>query len=357
MNHLDLFSGIGGFALAASWVWPDYNPVAFCEIDPFCQKVLKKHWPDVPVIPDIRKIRQQKPLKMHTGYDYGTVDLISGGFPCQPFSAAGKRAGTRDDRYLWPEMLRVISEIRPRWVVAENVSGLVSIDKGLVLERVLTDLESEGYQVQPFVIPACAVGAPHRRDRIWIVGYSQCPGGSPRREGCITEQAKKQNGRHGSSQICRKRGKEASIQGCDVANPTQQLHNRPGIELETGREEHSDGGGDVADTGLLRPPKHEKQAAWIEQCGEDATDTRSQRLQGGQQQAVFREGRWKEGRAATQCRDAWDKPWIEAAQRFCRVAHGLPRGMDRTNRLKALGNAIVPQVAAEIFKAIKEADK
>ena len=130
---LDLFSGIGGFSLAAQWVWGDeLEIVAFCEIDKFCQKVLHKHWPNVPI------------------------------------SVAGKRKGKEDNRFLWPEMFRVIKEIRPRWIVAENVTGIVR----MVLDDCLSDLEGEGYSTQPIIIPACAVNAPHRRDRVWITAYS-----------------------------------------------------------------------------------------------------------------------------------------------------------------------------------------
>jgi len=138
--------------------------VAFCEIDPFCRKVLRKHWPDIQIFEDITKLR---------GSDIEQpVDIVCGGFPCQPFSCAGKRKGTEDNRFLWPEMLRIISEVKPAWVIAENVGGLLSQQDGMVFENCCADLENQGYEVQPFIIPACAVGAPHRRDRVWIVGNS-----------------------------------------------------------------------------------------------------------------------------------------------------------------------------------------
>ncbi len=166
MRHLDLFSGIGGFALAASWVWEEeHEIVSFCEIDPFCQKVLKKHWPDVPIVSDIREMK---------GSDFVQVDLLTGGFPCQPFSTAGKRKGKADDRFLWPEMLRIISEAKPSWIIGENVPGIASIDYGMVVRQVLSDLEEKGYRVlPPFLIPACSINALHTRERIWFVAYSQ----------------------------------------------------------------------------------------------------------------------------------------------------------------------------------------
>jgi DNA-cytosine methyltransferase len=160
--HASLFTGIGGFDLAASWV--GWQNVFQCEIDPFCQNVLKYQFPQCDLFSDIRTSNFNK--------YHGKIDIISGGFPCQPFSLAGKRKGTNDDRYLWAEMLRVIREVQPRWVVAENVCGLLSMQSGMVFERVCADLENAGYAVQPFVIPACAVGAPHRRDRVWIVARS-----------------------------------------------------------------------------------------------------------------------------------------------------------------------------------------
>ena len=146
MNHLDLFSGIGGFALAASWA--GINTVAFCEIEPFAQKVLKKNFPSVPVFPDICKLKRSDINE--------TVDIITGGFPCQPFSVAGKKRGADDDRDLWPQMFRVIKEFKPTWVIGENVANFV----GMAFQRTKTDLESEGYEVQPLIIPACGVNAP-----------------------------------------------------------------------------------------------------------------------------------------------------------------------------------------------------
>ena len=158
-RHASLFTGIGGFDLAASWM--GWQNVFQCEIEPFCQKVLKHHFPQCEFYEDIRTSDFSK--------YHGTVEIITGGFPCQPFSVAGKRKGTDDDRFLWSEMYRALREVQPRWVVAENVCGLLTLQSGVVFERVCADLENAGYAVQPFIIPACAVGAPHRRDRVWIV--------------------------------------------------------------------------------------------------------------------------------------------------------------------------------------------
>jgi DNA (cytosine-5)-methyltransferase 1 len=157
MTHLDLFSGIGGFALAARWA--GFETVQFVEIEPYAQKVLAKNFPDVPIHDDI---------KTFSADEFYGVGLLTGGYPCQPFSQAGKRRGKEDDRHLWPEMFRIIKECRPTWICCENVVGHIKLG----LDEVLTDLENEGYSCQSFVIPACAKDAPHRRDRLWIVANS-----------------------------------------------------------------------------------------------------------------------------------------------------------------------------------------
>ncbi len=159
MNHGSLFNGIGGFQLAAQEA--GWNNVFSCEIDAFCNQVTKYHFPNCRQYGDIRKTNFRKYR--------GKIDVLTGGFPCQPFSVAGKRLGTEDNRNLWPEMLRVIRDVSPRWVVAENVLGIVSWSKGLVFEQVQADLEAEGYEVQSYVLPAAGVGAPHRRYRVWFV--------------------------------------------------------------------------------------------------------------------------------------------------------------------------------------------
>lgn len=163
MTHASLFSGIGGFDLAAEWI--GWENLFHCEWNPFGQRVLKHHFPNSISYNDITKTD----FTIHRGQ----VDILTGGFPCQPYSSAGKRLGKEDERHLFPEMLRTIEQVQPRWVVGENVLGIVNWGGGLVFEEVQTDLEAKGYEVQAFILPACAKNAPHRRDRVWFVAYSE----------------------------------------------------------------------------------------------------------------------------------------------------------------------------------------
>ena len=245
MTHASLFSGIGGFDLAAEWM--GWENLFHCEWNPFGQQVLKHHFPKSISYNDITKTD----FSIHRGQ----VDILTGGFPCQPYSSSGKRLGTEDERHLWPEMLRTIQEVQPRWVVGENVLGLTNWNGGLVFNEVQVELEAKGYEVQAFILPACAKNAPHRRDRVWFVAYSN-------KVGFPTKMA---NG---------KLGREFGFTKCDKSN-------------------------------------------------------------------------------------VWDTFAIESA--ICGENDGLPTELDsislskyRKESLMAYGNAIVPQVAYEIFKAIEK---
>ena len=327
MNHVDLFSGIGGFALAARWA--GLETVQFVEIDPFCRKVLQKNFKGVPIHDDI---------KTFDGTKYPNVFLLTGGFPCQPFSCAGKQRGTNDDRYLWPEMLRVISEVRPCWIIGENVAGINSLfqydsfsemegkeyltpedakaDFKGISERtgtnslwvVLDDLEKIGYSVQTCIIPACAVNAPHRRDRVWICAHAV-------------------NGEYGTGRG--QDGEKDDLQRVNAANTESKQLN-----------------------GCWNP--RERREGFTDGCG-SATHAGSKRLQGSEWLGSYEQRQAAHG-SVTERNHAWDEPWIEAATRLCRVDDGLPRQVDRVNRLTALGNAIVPQVAYEIMKNIVEVE-
>jgi len=187
MKLLDLFSGIGGFSLGLERA--GMETIAFCEFDKHAQLVLKKHWPNVPIFDDVRTL-DAKQFR-------GSVDVVCGGIPCQPFSVAGKQKGKSDERHLWPEMLRIIRECQPTWVIVENVSGFVN----MALDDCWADLEAEGYEVQPFIIPACGVEAHHRRDRCWIVAYSES-NGSKRNSGELSSQNEQQAPERQEERFC-----------------------------------------------------------------------------------------------------------------------------------------------------------
>jgi len=345
MRMLDLFSGIGGFSLAAKWVWgEDLEIVAFCEIDPFCQKILRKHWPEVPIIEDIKKVEwvvadsgsEQCLSRASRNMEYNEsesvqcsggerqtkeippINLLTGGFPCQPFSCAGKRAGREDDRFLWPEMLRAIHEVKPRWVVAENVSGILSLDEGMVFEGVCTELEAEGYEVIPLVIPACAVGAPHRRDRVWIVAHSISQSIRGRSDNLEREKRQDKN----RSSLSWKLRKTSCREDCHAPNTE-------------GRKTLST----------------EQVGFHTKSCSQNRDVADSDRLNGDN--AGFGSGKVPQFKETEILRNPWQEHWYEVATRFCRVDDGV---RNRVDRLKSLGNAIVPQVAEQIFRAIKDVE-
>ena len=303
MKHIDLFSGIGGFALAASWVWPDHEIVTFCEKDKYCQKILKKHWPDAPICEDIYELKGQR------------CDLITGGFPCQPFSTAGKQRGTDDDRYLWPEMLRIIREAKPTWVVGENVPGII----GMALDQVLIDLEMEGYACQCFIIPACGVDAPHRRDRAWIVAHATS----------------------GDD-----RGRSREVPGQDEQQAKERQEERAtefggaSKNVADSKKLHSNGSGEHTEQSQRQVPELGKCSG-----SNDATNSDSKRLQGQRQESLRIEQ--EQHNIINPCR------WLPEPN-VGRVANGISK---RVDRLRALGNAIVPQVAEQIFLAINSVDK
>lgn len=275
LSHLSLFSGIGGLDLAAEWA--GFRTVGQCEWADYPTRVLEKHWPDVPRWRDIRTLTKES-FYERTGLR--TVDIISGGFPCQPFSTAGKRRGCEDDRYLWPEMLRVIQEIRPTWVVGENVAGIVS----MALDQVLSDLEGIGYTCQAFIIPACAVDAPHRRDRCAILAHAD-------RERCK------------EFKFAGITGGTESIDRSDYTEHVSDAHDRGGALRRDGELSAAQGHGSILSDYGGETPEY---------------------------------GCWE---------------WWPAEPDVGRVAHGVPY---RVDRLKCLGNAVVPQQFYPVFRAIAE---
>ena len=221
---LDLFSGLGGFSLGLERTG-HFETVAFCDNDKFSKAILDKHWKGIKVYDDVREITKEK--FKEDGIEF--PDIITGGFPCQPFSVAGKQKGTSDDRHLWPEMFRIIKAFKPRFVIGENVRGIVNIQDGVVFETVCTNLEDEGYEVQPFNIPAAGVGAPHRRERIWFIAV--------REDDTNTESKRtwKDNGgiRQGSSRISGGQGTTAAE---DVANTNESRSGERKISRDINNE-------------------------------------------------------------------------------------------------------------------------
>lgn len=336
LTHLSLFSGIGGLDLAAEWA--GFRTVGQCEWADYPRAVLEKHWPGLPRWRDIRTLTGDD---FYSKTGYRTVTVVSGGFPCQPFSTAGKRRGKDDDRYLWPEMLRVISEIRPAWVVGENVAGIVS----MALDTVLSDLESIGYTTQAFVIPACAVDAPHRRDRVAIVANASIRETGPGNEQKPRIKAFSQLDAGGTDQIrdvahtkgkrCREEGKcfgrpaQRSAWSCqDVAYTDSGTVRYDGKNRRTSDRDVNE----AVHTGLFGGT--EKAAS-----NADFIRLEEQRLQGLSEE---------QGVAAS------DHGWWPVEPDVGRVAHGVP---SRVDRLKCLGNAVVPQQFYPVFQAIADIER
>ncbi len=303
MRSLDLFSGIGGMALGLERA--GFELAALCEIGPYCQTILKKHWPNIYLHNDVRTLDYIKPgsepddwILYDTQNEHeitrGAIDLICGGFPCQPFSVAGNRAGAKDNRHVWPEMLRLIKAIRPTWVLGENVIGFIR----MALDDVCLDLENTGYTTQTFVIPACGVGAIHRRERVWILAHTEY----------TRWDAAAQSGSNAPSVCNNKKGAERAVELegiCPAANVADAAR--------SGLEGHA-GDGQVTRKG--------------------ASPTRFVT-------------------ASSLSRD-WEPCGSPVMPPLCHRNNGVP---DRVARLKALGNTVMPQIPELLGRAIIEASK
>jgi DNA (cytosine-5)-methyltransferase 1 len=282
MSHVDLCSGIGGFALGFEWAGLS-KPVLFCDIEPWSRKVLAKHWPDVPIAEDVKELAND-PARL-----VPDCDILTAGYPCQPFSVAGKQRGTEDDRHLWPFISQIIAHKRPAFCVLENVYGHVALG----LDEVLTDLEAQDYATRAFIVPACAVNAPHRRDRLWIIGRN-------------------------------------------VGNAAHNGRNGGAAQAQRERAAHQS---DQSQSGL-----------WGKSIGsgENVADTDSER-------GRLRHTEWQDAENVRQSPRGQEHRGWNTEPSMGRVAHGIP---GRVDRLKGLGNAIVPQIAMQIgltIKAVRDA--
>jgi DNA (cytosine-5)-methyltransferase 1 len=269
LKLLDLFSGIGGFSLGLESTGY-FETIGFVEKDEFCQKVLKKNFNNIPIESEVRNVKG----------DRYKADIITGGFPCQPFSVAGKRRGTEDDRYLWDETIRVIRECKPRWFIGENVEGIINISEGKVLQQIQKDLEAEGFEVQCVVIPASGIGAWHQRKRVWIIGYN--------------------------------------------------LSNSNSRNVETRRE---------GQRGVCKESKGQRSSSNATSFRKTLSNSNS-RLSIGENKEV-------------------QQTWWEAQSKLCRTPNGISYELDkdRKNRIKSLGNSIVPLIARELGLAIMKAEQ
>jgi len=445
IKHIDLFSGIGGFSLACDWA--GIETICFCEMDKFCQKVLAKHWPNVPCIEDVNNVEEIKQVvtisprerlerkaegfnkwgecgqkrnqmgerlesndptitnptatglqelkrnersnspdatevrtRMDNGFERHDSLLLTAGFPCQPFSNAGRKRGTSDDRYLWPQTLAVIEAVKPDWIILENVPGILNMvfpdsevgvasqstlfsvendeicDYNTISGGIESDLRQAGYETVWLVIPACSLGAPHRRDRVWIVAQSVRPGaGSNKRE--ITDQGRstsenrregirQENGKVGTSGInsTDKHGVVANA----MRNGNRQQGEGSGCSSQGKTDTQKQGQGRGQHTG-----QHNEQV----ELYSHAADTYGAGCQ--RQGQLPKSDRQERDSNSYRTIPGWSENWYEVATKFCRVDDGLPRVVDRVDRLKALGNAIVPAIASVLIsniKAIQDSD-
>lgn len=336
LTHLSLFTGIGGIDLAAEWA--GFKTVGQCEWADYPTKVLKKHWPDVPRWRDIRTLTKED-FYARTGHR--TVDLISGGFPCQPFSVAGNQKGKDDERYLWPEMLRVIRELTPRWVIGENVPGILHI----AASDVVKDLERLGYHVVVFAFEAAAVGARHRRERIFFVGNAEHNGHFAEQklrsdEAASDKRWQKEPKASGQSTRADRPADVSGIQGCEC-----------GSEVVADTDNAGNGTSRNGDDGN-RQTSYE---GWIKQsfvgvsgCCQTLANSNGRRFR--KREPETEQDIWACcGGERGEARNQWS-----VEPNVGRVAHGVPA---RVDRLKCLGNAVVPQQAYPIFKAIAELEE
>jgi DNA (cytosine-5)-methyltransferase 1 len=374
MKILDLFSGIGGFSLGMESTG-HFETVKFVEMDKYCQKVLRKHWPNVPIEEDIKNVK---------GKEF-EADVIVGGFPCQPMSVAGRQKGTSDSRYLWPEMFRLIREVKPEFVIGENVQGIINIQDGMVLRQVQDDLESEGFEVQCFLIPASGIGAWHQRNRVWIVGHSEYNGSLATKKSrgntettTGTSQGKKEtielertsgsrnnenvpNTESIRSRECGHTDQEKGMGESSFAQSNCPCTNVPNSNCRMCGGRRAIGPSGTNQVWGFYPEKekqteHDVRSETIgrnvvpgeEEINQHTNDQRQQEpnLLREPEEPILDHRRHDEGGRS--------ESWWTTQSRICRIPDGISYELhkDRVNRVKALGNAIVPQIARQLALAM-----
>ncbi len=381
MRHGSLFSGIGGFDLAAQWM--GWTNVFHTEWNEFGQKVLQHHFPN--------SIQYHDIIKTDYSIHNGDIDIITGGFPCQPFSLAGKRKGTDDERYLWHEMLRAIQQIQPTYVVAENVRGLLTIDGGMVFEQVCLDLEAEGYEVQPVLLPAAGVNAPHRRDRIFIVGYAANTCKQRSQETCENRKASDSIGKSAELRETTAECSEGMARTEPTAN-TNSFGRQDNTRSVDGKAETTDGKrqyaihtwiecvGTSRTTANTNDNRNSSQGQGEEvegnRCRNNGIKEQwkqssewSDGLHGFQPNAANTNSRRQSAEEHRQAQSRWiaetsiPNNWqnFPTESAICGGNDGLPDRLDnitfpkwRNESIKAFGNAVVPQLILPIFQTIEK---
>jgi len=393
LQHLDLFSGIGGFSLGLEEIGL-VETVAFCDFDKYCQQVLKKHWPSVPIFSDIKELTYEK-LKAN---GINKIDIITGGYPCQPFSVAGRKKGEEDPRHVWPEYFRLVKELRPTWVIGENVSGHIKLG----LDTVLENLESEGYSTRTFSISASSVGANHQRERVWIIAHSNNAGDRTSEHETNKNREKTDKGWQEQSQFKfsgygknmentrrplwtwsfeqGKNGNEveegnadqsersSSTSQSNVADSDTRLSNGEKEEIRS-RRQTSDissarrGEKDVADSKSIgsdvrenRKYQEESRHSWeigskIRGVSSNVADSNSERLQRQRESSSQFNKKFTTSKSSEERQKELGGKWWQSEPDVGRVAHGVPK---RVDRLKSLGNSLVPQIPFLIGSCIKE---
>ena len=372
LRHFDVCSGIGGFSLGFRWAALS-NPVAFCEIDPYCQRVLAKNFPNIPIFNDVKELVNARPESTRTIPDH---DILTSGYPCQPFSVAGQRRGEEDERNIWPYVYEIVKRKRPTWCVFENVYGHVTMG----LDQVLHEMALEGYATQTFIVPACGINAPHKRDRLWIVGNTEHDGSLTSKIGGGDKKDSRgsSQGQNKTEQSSRTSGRKDNGIMADSEGEGLQGFDKCGSSISSERNEITDirtkdsGDKNVSDSNnpRNRTSKHgvDQDGQTIKQGREVLSQSESSRHSqnvadskclGRESRTSIREelareeshgqsdNRSTDGSAEERARSWWD-----VEPNVGRVAYGIP---SRVDRLKGLGNAIVPQIAMQIGLSIKEA--